>query len=175
LIAGNLAFKNSTLAAANKFGETTAIQWITDNSASLDTSNAAQGYSKMLPWGVDATGNCVDSTSPACTSSAKINWNNDNCGSCVGNGTCAICLSASPESNTDGYKSKFMIARLRDSNDLKPSAPPKPTGSECQRAGEVQYGSSCGSGNENVEFFRIFVKTIGPRNTVVYTEQYVYF
>lgn len=173
LISGNLAFKRTTLAAANRYAESTAIPWIKINSSALD--NAAIGYSPMLAWPIDATGNCVDADNPVCSSSAKINWNNNNCGGCLAKNTCAACLPASVATETDGYSSRYLIARVRDGNNLKPSALPKQSDSACQRAGEVLYGSGCAKGSDNVEFFRIFVKTIGPRNATVYTEQYVYF
>lgn len=172
LIVGNLAFRNNAVAAANRFAENTAIPWITANSGALTTNT--QGYNKDLTWGIDTTGNCVDAASTDCSGSAKINWNNDACGGCIANGTCSACLQPSAAITTDGYSSQFMIARVLDSNGKGPVVKSS-SGNECQRSGEVSYGGGCGSGATEVPFFRIFVKTTGPRNTVAYIEQYVHF
>lgn len=174
LIVGNLAFRNSAVASANSFAENTAIPWISNNSGSLNITNPDQGYTRELTWGVDATGNCTDTTNPDCTTSAKINWNNDNCGSCVANGTCSACLQASPETTVNGYTSRFLIARVLGADGKGPKVKSS-SGGECQRAGEVTYGAGCGSGATEVPFFRIFVRTVGPRNTVAYIEEYVHF
>lgn len=174
LIVGNLAFRDAAVGAANRVVETTEIPWITANSGSLETSNPAQGYTKDLTAGIDATGNCTDTGNSDCTGSAKINWNDDNCGNCVANGTCNACLQASPASTANGYTSRFLIARVLGADGKGPTVKSS-SGNECQRAGEVAYGGGCGTGATDVPFFRIFIKTTGPHNTVIYTEQYVHF
>lgn len=183
LIVGNMSFRSAAVSAANRAVETTALTWIKNHSASLDNNTVEDGYYASELWGIDATGNCVDSANPDCSTSAKIAWNWENdatCGNCVANGTCSICLRPSSKASVDGYESRFLIVQQQgtataDPKDRqKPSAPPVSTGGESQSKGAVAYGGGTLSTSQ-VPFFRIFVRTSGPRNTVIFTEQYVHF
>ncbi len=152
LIAGNLAFKQRALHAADT-GVTQALTWLLANKATLQNDNAGEGYFSSQPFdwtnaaswgsakviGTDAGGNRVSYIIHRMCTCANIAYN----GTC--GGTANQCGIDNPSV----------------------SATPKPVEGDTFQVGGVVFPST-GS-----VYYRVTVKSEGPRNTESYIQAMV--
>lgn len=175
LIVGNIAFKQAATAATDR-GAERAIAYITPKlgGATLYSNITDDGYYASSLGELDITGN---STSNA---RALVDWNDDDCAYAT-SGTYASCLEPSLAEGVNGYESRYIIARMcKTTGDPNSSAnncakPIATTGAASPKRGELKYGEDKRFEGTAGPYFRIVVRTSGPRNTVSYTETYVHF
>ncbi|OGB26974.1 MAG: hypothetical protein A3I66_05880 [Burkholderiales bacterium RIFCSPLOWO2_02_FULL_57_36] len=175
LIVGNLAFKQSTTAAADRASEE-AITWLFANvtGATLNTTNAGFGYYATSLVGLDVTGKSTLSTR------VLADWNDDNCAYAT-SGTFASCIAPSAENSAGGYTTRYVITRL-----CKTAGDPNDTSNSCVKpvsggagASLVRNATDYPSGRfgttTSSPYFRIVARSEGPQSTLSYTETYVHF
>jgi type IV pilus assembly protein PilX len=150
LIAGNLAFKQSTLNAAD-YGAEDAFAWLTTNNAGNTLQAAVNGSDFYFP---------ARGTDPAVGTSWDDYWE--------GVKANARSLGAGDSGNTVSY----VIHRLCNA-----AGAPTAVGSGCAVAqgGGTGAGSSKGAGFQQLTvntqaYYRVTTRVVGPRNTVSYTQ-----
>jgi type IV pilus assembly protein PilX len=156
LIAGNIAFKQGTVASADD-GVERAYQWLLTNRAALATTNNGSGYTSNLQ-------------SPTWTSAAA--WTN------------SVTVGTDPAGNTISY----LIHRLCHCSDAGYNDPcaASPTGqNQCALENPVatampapEQGDSFATGGavygaDSKVYYRITVRSSGPRGTVSYIQAMV--
>ena len=175
LVIGNLAFKQGTTSVADRAAEA-AIAWLQANNSGvmLYTNNTTVGYYASSLSSLDVTGKSVSSAR------AVADWNGDNC-AYAASGSFTSCIKPSAASTTNGYTTRFLITRL-----CKTTGDPNDTGNGCAKPvsngigdpakrGELKYGEDKRFAGTASPYFRIIVRSAGPRNTVSFTETYVHF
>lgn len=172
LVAGNVAFKQATTAAADTAVEE-AIAWVRANNAGtgLDLQQEASGYYATSLEELDVTG-----TSTAATR-VLVDWQDDNCAYAAG-GSFARCIQPSARNSSNGYATRYLITRMCKTEGEANKGCARPLASannKAQKRGKLDYGDDKRFAPEAGPFFRIVVRAEGPRNTVSYTESYVYF
>lgn len=177
LIMGNLSFKKAATASSDQSVDT-AVAWIQANlsGATLNTNATANGYYATSLSSLDPSGNANDATR------ARVDWAGDNCGGCVSADSCLACMTPSASTTTsDGYSHSYVITRM-----CKTEEDPNATTNSCvlptttsagvsPKKGELKYGDNVRFTNSGSPYFRIIVRTSGPRNTATITETYVHF
>lgn len=155
-----------------------AVAWLQNsNSGSvLFNSNEAQGYYATSLDALDPTGNKAGSSSTR----ALVDWSGDDC-AYAGSQLYSACLTPSGATTVDGYTSRYIITRMcRIEGDVNAA------GNNCARAlatagndspkrGEFKYGDDKRFTSPSGPYYRILTRTDGPKDTVSYTETYVYF
>ena len=156
LIAGNLAFKQGTVASSDN-GIEQAYQWLIANRAALAVDNAPQGYNSgyatpvwtaagtwasAVTVGTDAAGNTI----------SYVIHRMCNCADTTYNGTSATC----PAGNQCALD-----------NPAGTGTPPPPAQGESFSVGSPGYLQ------DPRVYYRITVRTQGPRNTVSYVQSMV--
>lgn len=166
---GNVASKQSTTVIADDAAEL-AVQTL----LALDVGNAllddipAQGYYATSIDELDPTGNSGRSNR------AVVNWTGAPCQQ-----PNTRCLAPR---TINGQNVQYLITRM-----CQTSGDPDAAGNSCARPlatanaastkrGELKYGEHARfTGNAPGPFYRILVRVTGPRNTVSFTETYIYF
>jgi type IV pilus assembly protein PilX len=149
-IAGNLAFKQSAIAAAD-LGTERFRAWVTSAAALplLDNDSIANGY--LSTWGTS-----VDPKT--------FNWNGQ-----------SLLVMASNAANSQGNEVRYIAHRLCQTAGLPPTDPAQ----KCSDLVENKDGGNKGgldySGGPPLvsppqPFFRVTTRVTGPRNTVTYTQ-----
>ena len=174
LVAGNLAFKQATSAAAD-LGTETAIAWLQANNTgtALYDDSSGNGYYASSLSNLDVSGKSSN------TLRAVADWNGDNCA--WASGGYASCLRTSAAIAASGSSTRYLITRL-----CKTTGDPNAAGNGCahplaggaglsSKRGELKYGEDKRFATQTGPWFRIVVRADGPRNTVSYTESYVHF
>lgn len=175
LIVGNIAFKQAATAAADR-GAERAIAYLTPKlgGATLYNNNTDDGYYASSLGELDITGNTSSNAR------ALVDWNDDGCAYAT-SGTYAACLEPSLAEGVNGYESRYVIARMcKTTGDPNSSTnncakPISTSGAASPKRGELKYGEDKRFEGSAGPYFRIVVRTSGPRNTVSYTETYVHF
>lgn len=175
LVVGNLAFKQSTTAAADGSANN-AIAWLQLNTAgmTLHNTNPALGYYATSLSELDITGRSETATR------VLVDWNDDDCAYAAAN-SYATCIAAAEENSVDGYTTSYVITRV-----CKTAGDPNAGGNSCARPisngdreppqkGAPDYTNYERFGTTAGPYFRIVVRAQGPRNTVSFTETYVHF
>lgn len=175
LIVGNLAFKQGATSAADR-STNNAITWIQANNigTTLYNDNANNGYYATSLSELDIGGKSSS------TARALIDWDGDNC-AYASSGTFASCIRPATAGNYNGYATQYLIARM-----CKATGDPNATTNGCAKPvststnaspkkGELKYGEDKRFQAQAGPYFRIVVRSKGPRNTVSYTETYVHF
>lgn len=177
LVIGNLGFKQATTSAADRSVEA-AIAWLATNNSggTLDSSNPGVGYYATSLDELDVTGRSNIATR------SLANWNSDACATAnVSGGAFANCLQTSPEATIGVFTTRYIITRMCKTtgspnalanNCAKPTAS---TTSTPQKRGEIKYGDDKRFSTPPGPYFRIVVRSVGPRNTTSYVESYVHF
>lgn len=182
LVMGNLGFKKAATASSDQ-PVNTAITWLQGNltGAKLFADDTANAYISTSLTSLDAGGNSGNVTRP------RIDWNGDSCGSCVGS-TCSACFTPSTAVSTaDGFSHRYLITRMcscagdpngnctgtTTSNSC--SYPASTTAGASPKKGELKYGDNTRFSGSGSPYYRIIVRTEGPRNTATVTETYVHF
>jgi type IV pilus assembly protein PilX len=172
LVIGNLAFKQSTTSATDAAVET-AIAWLVNPANDLKIKNDA-GYFATSLSELDATGNSGLATR------ALIDWDDDDCAYAAA-GTFAACLTPTAENSVGSYTTRHVIARMckteGDADDAANSCirpvsnggNPPPLRDSPDYTNYIRFGTTAGP------YYRIIVRSVGPRNTVSFTETYVHF
>jgi Tfp pilus assembly protein PilX len=156
LIAGNLAFKQGTVASSDN-GIEQAYQWLIANRAALSLDNLPQGYNSgyatpvwttagawadAVTVGTDAAGNTI----------SYVIHRMCNCADTLYNGTSATC----PQGNQCALD-----------NPTGTGTPPPPAQGESFSVGSPGYLQ------DPRVYYRITVRSQGPRNTVSYIQSMV--
>jgi type IV pilus assembly protein PilX len=156
LIAGNLAFKQGTMQSSDN-GIEQAYQWLIANRAALSLSNAGQGYNSgyATPIWTDAgtwnTAVTVGTDAAGNTISYQIH-RLCNCPDTLYNGISAVC----PQGNQCALD-----------NPTGTGAPPPPAAGDSFTVGAPGYLQ------DPRVYYRITVRTQGPRSTVSYIQSMV--
>ena len=173
LIVGNLGFKQDALLVSEQAADQ-ALAWIEANmvGTTLENDVPASGYYATSSDALDPTGNQT-----AVATRAVVDWNGDGCASISGafNG----CIQPSAPITVNGNSSRFVITRLcaaagapaGGNNCASPLISPA---TEDQNRSAVDYSRYAGFGQTVVRvYYRIVVRTVGPRGTTTYTETIV--
>lgn len=195
LVTGNLGFKQATTSRADSAVET-AMAWVVSKYGSSPTdlydsrcssgcasSDATSAYYATSLDGLDISGH-----NKADVTRALIDWDDNNCSYATA-GTFASCLKASPTVTVNGFKTRYVIARMcKTTGDpnlaTNNCAQPTTVASTRQQInkGETKYGmiimlagggGAGGGGAGGIQMYRVISRAMGPRNTVSYTETYV--
>lgn len=179
-IAGNLAFRQAAVAAADPVAEA-ALAWLSStaagSSAALNEDRPADGYYATSLDALDPTGDRPDAL-------ARVDWEGDGCG-----GAAVTCVQPRGVTALDGQPAAYLITRL-----CRSTGEPQPTASQtCATAlgnlaeevcrGQINYetvGSAGGGGLVRgcglaplSPYYRIIVRTVGGRGTVSLVETIV--
>lgn len=171
LVAGNMAFKQSTTITADSATER-ALLWM-QNAADLTVDNAGQGYYATSLTELDVGGKS------AVTTRAIVDWSGDNC-AYAATGSFSSCRTPSPEVTFGDYTTRFIIARmckLSGSIDASGNSCIKPIKLTLQSGGKGanDYGAPGAKPVSSLPYYRVVVRSVGPRNTISFTETYVHF
>lgn len=170
LVQGNLGFKQDGVAAAST-GAEEALKWLEKTSSSdLETSIPGKGYYATSNDTLDVTGNRTSSANPL----PGVKWGS----ACEP--SASACLTATSGTSVNANSVQWVITRLC-ANEGSPTAPgtnclrpPKITDYEVADRGEINPGGRLKLESTS-PYFRVVVRTTGPRNTVTYTETLVHF
>ena len=174
LIVGNLGFKQDTMLASDRATEQ-AFAWIQANinGAVLFNDVTASGYYATSLDALDPTGNLT-----TVATRAVVDWNSDNCAGVSGAYT--SCIQPSGAVTINGNAARYVITRL-----CAAAGDPTTGGNTCasplisasiddQNRSGYDYARPTGFGQTVISiFYRIVVRTVGPRGTVSYTETIV--
>jgi type IV pilus assembly protein PilX len=171
LVAGNMAFKQSTTSTADGAAER-GISWI-QNAADLTVDNANQGYYASSLTELDVTGKS------SVVTRALVDWSSDDC-AYAASGTFSSCKKASPEIISGDYRTRYVIARM-----CKTAGSIDASGNSCVKPiqlssvdpgkGAQDYTTPGVAIKSSLPYYRLIVRSVGPRNTVSLTETYVHF
>jgi Tfp pilus assembly protein PilX len=175
LITGNLGFKQAATLVSDSSAEA-AITWLQTNNSgtTLYSDNTTAGYYSTSLDTLDVSGKSSNAAR------AVADWNNDNCATI--SGSYSTCIDAASASTSNGYTTNYLITRL-----CKTAGDPNLTTNSCikqsttststtsPKRGEVKYGEDKRFTGSSGPFYRIVVRTKGPRNTISYTETYIHF
>lgn len=188
LVIGNLGFKKAATTSSDQSANT-AVTWlqarISDATLHADILTSGQAYYATSIDALDPSGN----SRPVTGSPARpfVNWAGDSCGNCLSSGYCSACYNPSAAVTTaDGYTHRYLITRMckcagdpngncADGSSNICSAPVSNATSSSPKRGELKYGDNLRFAGTGSPFFRIIVRTEGPRNTATVTETYIRF
>lgn len=171
LVQGNLGFKQDGVAAAAA-GTEDALKWLEERTSSaLETTMAGSGYYASSQETLDLTGNKTSSTNPL----PGVKW-----GTTCEPGASACLTPFTSDKTVNDNKVQWVITRLC-ANEGPPTAPatnclrpPKVIDYEVAERGEINPGGRL-TRESTSPYFRVVVRTTGPRNTVTYTETLFHF
>ena len=194
LVVGNLAFKQGTTSAADRATES-AIAFLSGKEVAaqngdtyLHTAKPTAGYYASNVPDLDVTGKSTNA------SRKLVDWNNDNC-AYAESGSFSSCQKSFAISNpVNGYTANYIIMRICK-GEAKPGGtladgtvnvcvtPVQGGNEEELKMSECDYADPTRclppGAKKNLQakrpFYRILVRSEGPRNTVSYTESYVHF
>jgi len=155
LIAGNLAFKQGTMQSSDN-GIEQAYQWLLANRPTLSLDNAGQGYNSGYA-------NPVWTTSGTWTNSVTVGT--DAAGNTISYQIHRMCNC--PNTLYNGVCPSLQANQCALDNPLGTGAPPPPA------AGESFTVGSPGYLQDPRLYYRITVRTQGPRSTVSYVQAMV--
>ena len=173
MVAANLALRQAAVLAADTATEA-AINWLKSlvTTADLYADQPDKGYYASVPDGLDITGLGANGSSIA------IDWESDGCkGS-----TASTCVKPAPALDADaaGNVMRYTIHRL-----CRSAGSPQSGANSCLmvsssaassgKRGQISYGASSRFTMSAGVYYRITVRTRGPRNTVVFTQTLVHF
>ncbi|WP_242612553.1 pilus assembly protein PilX [Corticibacter populi] len=181
LVAGNLAFKQDATVTADRAAQqaiSVLYARLAADADSLDADLPDIGYYASTDGHLDPTGYArADDAS----SRRLIQWDSDYCSGYSSYASCAYTPSASTVS-INGNEAGWIVFRLCDASGSYGSgeatcaaASSAASTGDCQ--GAINYenqGTGC-AGTASSPYYRILVRTKGPRNTVSYTETIVHF
>lgn len=168
MIAGNLALRQSALTSSDR-GAETAMNWLEEkalaNLADLDADNSAEGYYATYFPTVDANGDGVTDDADDRLFAKSLVDNNG---------------QLDTADDGQGNKIEYIVQRMC----LNPAPPANDATNKCM-LGEPELGTSSKGVKDATEagaivsasqspVYRVTVKVTGPKNTVSYTQTYVY-
>lgn len=177
LVIGNLGFKQDTTAAASVATER-ALDWLRANAggATLNTNGAAgSGYYATALDGLDVTGRLTSTTNKM----AVIDWLADGNCSYIDADARSACLAPRSEVLPDGSTARWLITRMCSTQGAVAAGntctrPRNTSVSAATERGELRPGGRITAPVQS-PYFRVVVRTQGPRNTVSFTETIVHF
>ncbi len=168
MIAGNLALRQSAMTSSDR-GAEAAMDWLETtalaNLATLDVDNSAEGYYATYFPTVDANGDGVtDDADDRLFAKSLVDNNGE--------------LDTADDGQ--GNKIEYIVQRMC----LNPAPPANDATNKCM-LGEPELGTSSKGVKDATEagaivsasqspVYRVTVKVTGPKNTVSYTQTYVY-
>ena len=179
LVVGNIAFKQASVAISGRATEEAINKMIALRAASgLDAEQPGVGYYPVAYEKLDPTGRSTDVTR------AVVDWDDTACATPYASGTfTGGCLSTyliNPPPVSQ-YTVRYVITRL-----CTQASPPTSAGNACAKP--ISSGVSSGAGKgapgytpggsttiDPGPYYRVVVRTTGPRNTVGYSETIVHF
>jgi Tfp pilus assembly protein PilX len=173
LVAGNLAFREAAVLAAES-GSESAISWLSERAATTDllSDQPEAGYYASLPVGISLSGQSNTSTS------ATIDWDDDQCAARTG----IRCFTAGPALPIDaaGHRVRYVIHRLCRTAGSSDAAANScllfrsAQGGSSNR-GQLSYGASKRFQSSDTVYYRITVHVRGPRNTTAFVQTLVHY
>lgn len=173
LVAGNLAFREAAVLAAES-GSESAISWLSERAATTDllSDQPEAGYYASLPVGLSLSGQSNTSTS------ATIDWDDDQCAARTG----TSCFTAGPALPIDaaGHRVRYVIHRLCRTAGSSDAAANScllfrsAQGGSSNR-GQLSYGASKRFQSSDTVYYRITVHVRGPRNTTAFIQTLVHY
>jgi len=161
IIAGNLAFKQSATISADT-GMESAIEWLSNNSASLAADDKPSGYYSTSNSGLPLT-------DEATWTAAKSAYAGQ--AGCPATGTCIGGLDNGVDAS--GNSIRYVIERMC-------TATGEATPETClfgvtADEGCVRVGDPACSGNPVLSpMYRVTARVAGPHNTISYTQAFIY-
>ena len=173
LVAGNLAFREAAVLAAES-GSESAISWLSERAATTDllSDQPKAGYYASLPVGLSLSGEGNASTS------ATIDWDDDQCAARTGI-RCFTAASALPI-DAAGHRVRYVIHRLCRTAGSSDAAANScllfrsAQGGSSNR-GQLSYGASKRFQSSDTVYYRITVHVRGPRNTTAFVQTLVHY
>lgn len=187
-IAGNLAFQQDALMVSERATEM-AIDRLFDallgSTNALDQSNTSLGFYASPPANLDSTGNALEGINTR----ALIQWDDSYCNTFDRQSfeTCALTPNRDVL-NINGNRASYIVFRLcstagaladaavncASAGNASAQAGTSLTGNECQGALNYENPGQCLQLIiDSSVLYRIVVRTVGPRNTVSFTETLV--
>jgi Tfp pilus assembly protein PilX len=173
LVAGNLAFREAAVLAAES-GSESAISWLSERAATTDllSDQPEAGYYASLPVGISLSGQSNTSTS------ATIDWDDDQCAARTG----IRCFTAASVLPIDaaGHRVRYVIHRLCRTAGSSDAAANScllfrsAQGGSSNR-GQLSYGASKRFQSSDTVYYRITVHVRGPRNTTAFVQTLVHY
>jgi type IV pilus assembly protein PilX len=178
MVVGNLGFKQEVTAYADRAAED-AITYLSGvlGGTTLHTNVLGAGYYATAYTNLDPT-----NRNPGNAARAVVDWDGDDCAG-YSVGSFAECLKPrnSVENTDAGKASQYIITRLCSAQ-LSPTA----TGNVCSGPltvstntspvrGELNYSTGRFTAPVLLPYFRIVVRTTGPRSTTSVTETIIHF
>lgn len=181
-IAGNLSFRQDATANADRVAqEAIAMLYakLVADPDSLNSDKVSDGYYASQPRKLDPTGNArtIDNER------VLIAWDSGYCGSfpSSSHASCTHKPKASTATLTNGNSAAYIVLRMCDaagsvdvSTTLCATAAAS-VANTCQGAINYENEGKCPSGAGVTAYYRVLVRTMGPRNTSSYTETVVHF
>lgn len=171
LVAGNLAFRQAALSAADA-GSEAAVRWLQAQlgNGDLHSDQPAAGYYASAPAPLRITG-------PHNATTIGIDWDNDHCGGQVA----AQCLPAAPPLpvTPEGNQVRFVVHRLCSQAGSAQAAGNRclttGTDTNSSKRGGLSYADAMRFAPEERVYYRITSYVRGPRHTRVFVQTLVYF
>jgi Tfp pilus assembly protein PilX len=173
LVAGNLAFREAAVLAAES-GSESAISWLSERAATTDllSDQPEAGYYASLPVGLSLSGEGNASTR------ATIDWDDDQCAARTG----IRCFTAASVLPIDaaGHRVRYVIHRLCRTAGSSDAAANScllfrsAQGGSSNR-GQLSYGASKRFQSSDTVYYRITVHVRGPRNTTAFVQTLVHY
>lgn len=164
LVSGNLAFQQSAVGSSDQ-GIEQAVTWLENNSgqSTSTTATTCTDGSSVLACDQKAKGYLATRTDPTSTQTWADLWT-----ALTAAGLTPVTLSQDAAGNTSAYLIQRMCSSSGDA--ATGTCATAPTSTECGQSHNVNgQSTSCTS----QVYYRITVKTTGPRNTVSYTQAMV--
>lgn len=186
LLLGNIGFKQDATAAADQAARQ-AINWLTVNSATLNTDISANGYyastQELASDGVtvkppvDATGQQLATTA----NRQLIDWDGNNCKSTLDGSYNGCAIQTASAGTINGNAARYVIFRLCSkagdfTTDKTINCAQRATTSDsCGAKGAQDYANQSLDCSAITAYYRILVRVQGARNTTSFTETIVHF
>ena len=181
-IAGNLSFRQDATANADRVAqEAIAMLYekLVADADSLNNDQASDGYYASQPAKLDPTGNARTGDAAR----ALVAWDSGYCGTYPsgGHASCDHTPKASAAELTSGNSAAFIVFRMCDaagavdSTGIHCATTAASVSNACQGAINYENEGKCPSGAGVTPYYRVLVRTLGPRNTASYTETIVHF
>lgn len=174
LTMGNLGFRKHTLSAASS-GTEAALEYLRGQSlAALADDDADAGYYATAVTNLAP----MDTTTSDGHPVSLVDWSDDKCGDAETSAT-RRCLKYASKTLKDGVVYKYVVTRLCSVTGAGGSSRPCVVPLTSSDALSMDRGTYSGLGKPSavtlVTYYRIVVRSEGPRGSVAYTETLVHF
>jgi Tfp pilus assembly protein PilX len=174
VVAGNIGFKRGTTQSADA-GVEAAVAYLVPlvSGTTLQNDIPAFGYYASSQNALDVTGKGGDAAK-----TARVDWDDNGCGDYAAASACIAPSDAIID--TQGNSIRYIIHRLCEGAGASDSATNScvtytAPGSVSSKRGELKVGDNKRFGSTPTPYYRITVRSKGPRNTVSFIETIVHF